>query len=39
VLHQARGTRILAEQADRMAEHYKDEAEVRELGGGDLVEQ
>ena len=30
--------RILAEQAERVAEHYRQEPEVRDLGGGDLVD-
>ncbi len=30
--------RILAEQADRMAGHYEQDEEVRDLGGGDFVD-
>ena len=30
--------RILAEQADRMAGRYKQDAEVRDLGGGDFLD-
>ena len=30
--------RILAEQADQMAEHYSQDTEVRDLGGGDFAD-
>jgi len=30
--------RILAEQADRMADHYKQDAEIQGLWGGDFVD-